>query len=121
MIALQILIGMAIATSVLIVIYRQWNKASSEIDFLIRKEAVDKKLKIISITIPSSKNWKDDPFDDKILVSKIGFNGFLSNERYYRIIDCLDLNSETPKKYWVKVTNHRKSRGLLSEWREQIK
>lgn len=115
---LQILTATSIAGIVLFVIARQYKKVSSEIDLLIRMEAVDKKLKIRSITIPSSKNWKDDPFDDKILVSKIGFNGFSSNERYYRIIDCLDLNSGTPKKYWVKVTNHRKSKRLLIEWKE---
>lgn len=71
------------------------------------------------MTYPTFNEWKDDPFDKEIKIGTLGFYGIPTNEEYLRIIDCVDMESDSQRTFWIKVTNNRKTKSLTSEWRER--
>lgn len=94
----------------MLIVYKQNNRHLSKIDDVIASQAKDKGLKIESFTHPTLKDWKEEPFDREIKIGTLGLSGFPSNRQYYRILECIEINSNQRKTYWVRVTNNYKKR-----------
>jgi hypothetical protein len=115
---LYILLGLVIGSTMMLLAYRQHNRHLGKIDDLIKNQAKNKGLKIKTFTHPTLKDWKDEPFDKEIKIGTLGLSGFPSNLQHYRILDCIDVTTNLPKTFWVKVTNNQRTKTLTTEWRE---
>lgn len=100
-------------------VQRQYTRHLIKINDLIKSQAKEKGLKIKKINYPTLKDWKNEPFDREIKIGTLGLYGFPTNEEYYRILECVDLNSDLHKTFWVKATTNPRSNTLTTEWREK--
>ena len=90
---LYILLGVVLGSTIMLIAYTQHNRYLSKIDGLIKNQAKDKGLKIKTFAHQTLKDWKDEPFDKEIKIGTLGLYGFLTNRQYYRILDCIEINS----------------------------
>ncbi|WP_276373713.1 hypothetical protein [Chryseolinea sp. H1M3-3] len=95
---------------------RQHNQQLDNINEYVYKEAKTRGLQIKSMINPTFQEWLDSPFEREIKVGTLGFEGIPYNREYYRVLKCLDTNSNLDVTMWVKVTRSYKTNKLTLEW-----
>lgn len=91
-------------------------KKPQKINNLIIKDAKKRNLELTEIAQPKIADWANNPFGNKIRISRSFFNAMPNNQEHYRI-----LKTNSPEDiWWVKAIDGYKSKKIELDWKKQV-
>lgn len=95
---------------------RQHSRQLENVDEAVYREAKTRGLEIKSMVNPSFQQWPESPFERKIKIGTLGFEGIPFDREYYRVVKCLETKSNLDVTIWVRVRRSYKTKKLALEW-----